>query len=285
MTRARAKVPPVSRRSLLWIVIVVLAIGAAITGYLYLGEFGTPPSSSPSGEDLSEELTQIREALLSSPYEVDVNLSIDIPKGSESDNPDHQEIDAEGAVDLGSGEGDLTYDFNDLANAGGFLGHFDEMQVLFSDDSAYLDVFLDGPAWVRTPPEAVEEDQIARLRDVLLTSPITLASYFDVDGTAQETSDGITATVPPGSLAALTDPVPAAIGTFLEERGVEAIELEVTTGAEGPEVIAVAFAYQPVEGSKELIEVVATYELTPGSTAEFGVPSEDDVREFSEIFG
>ena len=262
-----------NRRNPPWIVMAAVAIAVAAAALLLLRDPG------------ALSVAQMRDALLSSPYEMQINLSIDIPMGSESDNPPHQEIDAEGVIDLSSGEGDFTYDFNELNNAGGHLGHFEVMQVLSADGFIYLDVFIDGPAWVRTDAEAVQEDQIDRLRDILLTSPLTLPSYLDIEATGRETSDGQTFTIQPQLLATSSDPLAAEVGAFLDERGAGAIEVEIAVGDERPEAIVLTFAYDAQEDIGARIEVVATYELAPASAPDFEVPSEDDVREFSEFFG
>lgn len=258
------------RRNLTGIILGVVLIGVAVTSVVWPDD---PPTAA-----------ETRETLLSSPQEIQINISIDIPKGSESDNEPHQEIDAHGVVDLSSSHGEFTYDFNDLVNAAGYLGHLDELRVLYSDDSAYLEVFAEQPAWLRAQPEAVNENQSGRLRDILLTNPLIIPSYLDVESSARETLDGFILVIRPGSLADVTDPVGAEVGTFLDERGVDEIEVELSAGEDGPRVIVVSFTYDGLEGIDVPIEVVATYEFTPAPAPEFGIPAGDELREFSDLF-
>jgi hypothetical protein len=260
------------RRKLMWIAIGVGALAAVVAAVVLMP--GPPPT-----------IAETREALLSSPQQVVIDLAIDIPANSESDNPDHQEIDAEGVIDLTSGEGDFTYDFNELNNAGGFLGHFDEMQILYSDGSSYLDVFERGRAWVRVAPEEVGRDELARLGDIMLTSPVMIPAYLEAEGTEQETSDGRTFTVSPGALTATGDPVTATVGAYLGERGVDAIEVEVTTSDDGRERIVVTFSYDTHKDGETQFRVVATYRFAPASGPDLELPADDDVREYSDVLG
>src|SRR5688572_1764824 len=130
------------KRTVLLIVLALLVAGAAGA---YLWTSSESPLVGGGGAEAYAPLLEARESLLAAPRDVDLGLSVDIPKGSESDNPDHQELSAEGSVDFASGEADFVYDFNGLANAAGFLGHFDTMDVIYADGVGYLDVFIDGP--------------------------------------------------------------------------------------------------------------------------------------------
>lgn len=259
------------RRNLTWVVLGVVLIAVAITSVVLLRS--DPPTPA-----------ETRETLLSVPHEMQINLSIDIPKGSETDNQPHQEIDAQGVVDFSSSEAEFTYDFNGLINAAGYLGHLDEMRVLYSGDSAYYEIFAEQPEWLRIQPEDVNEDNSGRLREIMLTNPLVITSYFDVESPARQTSDGLTLVIRPGSLADVTDPAVAELGTFLEERGAEEIRVDLSAGDDGQDVIVVSFTYNALEGIDVPIEVVATYKFTPASAPEFEIPAGDDLREFSDLF-
>lgn len=268
-----------SRPNLQRIAIAAVTIAVAITAFLFLKD-----SDGPSTNDASVAVADMRELLLSSPYEMQINLSVRVPKGTEPDNQPLQKIDAVGLADLSSSQGDFTYDFNDVVNAAGYLGHIDEMQVLYSDDSVYFEVFAEQPAWLRAEPEDVNEDQNGRLREILLTNPLTIASYLEVEFSLRETSDGLSLAVAPESLADAMDPMAAEVGAFLDKRGVDEIEVELTAGENGPEVIIVSFTYDGLEGLDIPMAIVATYELTPASAPELEIPTGDDLRELSDLF-
>lgn len=260
-------------RRFLWLAAVVVLLALAATVFLIVRQPSSPVEAA-------------RSTLLGTPFRIELTLAVDIPKGSESDNPDHQEIDATGVVDLAAGTGEMTYDFNELNNSAGFLGHFDSMDMILTDDSIYIDVFVDGPAWLRIVPEDIGTGDVARLHDMLLTNPLTLPAYLEVEAIDHQASDTeIRRTVSPESLASADDAFAAAVGATFEEWDVEAIDVTVTLGGAVPEEVVLSFSYAP-GGVGKAIDVTATYELSPqDASPDVVLPADDDVREYADIFG
>ena len=274
-----------NRRTLVLLVLVLLVAGGT-AAYLYATrDVGPVTVVGPDGEeiDVSGALLDARDALLATPHDVELELAVDIPKDSESDNPDHQEISADGSIDFEARNAELVYDFNELANAGGFLGHFDTMDVLYVESTGYLDVFVDGPPWVSIEPGDAFENSIARLRELMLTTPMILPGLLEASAVSPMGTGGeLTREVDPAALSASEDELAAGLGLVFEDLDVDAILVETTLGDAGPTEIAVSFEY-PQQGK---FEVEATYVLD-AAQGEVSVEAPDDseVRTFESIFG
>jgi hypothetical protein len=251
------------------------------TAYLFI----TRDSDGTSGGNAGPygPLLDASGSLLSVPREVDLLLSVDIPKGSESDNPDHQEITAEGNVDFGDRNAELVYDFDDLANAAGFMGHFDTLDVIYVDGTGYLDIFTNGPPWVSIQPRDASNGSVQRLRDLMMTTPVALPAMLEVAAEAELGPSGeLSREVDASALAESGDEIAAGIGAALEELGGGPVVLEVTLDEDAPSEIVAAFGYNVPEGR---IEVEVTYELAllEGDVS-VTAPDDSDVREFSSFF-
>lgn len=278
-------VPPMTRRALFLLLLVLLVAGG--TGaYLFLTrDSGTTVTVGTDGEPIeaSGPLLEARDSLLASPYDVQVELVVDIPKNSESDNPDHQEISADGSVDFQARNAELVYDFQGLANAAGFLGHFDTMDVLYVEGTGYLDVFQDGPPWVSIEPGDAGEDSVSRLRDLMLTTPMILPGLLEASATSPSaTGDELSREVDPAGLSASEDELAAGLGAVFEDLKVDSILVETTLEDSGPAEVVVSFEYLAQEGKNR---VEATYVLgTTDEEVSVEAPEGSDVRTFSSIF-
>lgn len=272
------------KRWILLLIALVLLVAGVAGAYVWTNSESSP-SAGNGGAELYAPLLEARESLLSAPRDVELELSIDIPKGSESDNPDHQEISAEGSVDFAGSEAELVYDFNDLANAAGFLGHFDTMEVIYADGVGYLDVFIDGPPWVSIEPSDASNGDVSRLRELMLTTPMVLPGLLEASATASMGAGGeLSREVDPEALAASDDPIASGLGGAFEDLEVDAIEVEVTLGDDGePAEVVISFHYRPQQG-KTTVE--ATYLLdTAEDEVSVEAPGDSEVRTFSSIFG
>lgn len=273
-----------SRRSIYLLVVLLVAVG--VVAYLYTTKETSSPGNAAEGHSNEPygPLLEASEALRSGPQEISLDLAIDIPKGSESDNQDHQEISATGAVDYSSGQAELAYDFKGLNNAAGFLGHFDTMDVLYADGTGYLEIFQSGPAWVSIEPENAANGQVSRLRDVMLTSPVLLSGLVEAAAISPEGTEGETSReVVPSTLVDSDDQLVAGLGAAFEEVGVDSILVKSTLNDGGVSEVSVFFDYKVPEGRNEIL---AVYELAPAEgDVLVEIPSDSDTREFSDIFG
>ena len=107
------------KRRTISLLVIVLLLAGGTAAYLYATrDVGPVTVVGPDGEEIEAYGPQLeaREALLSAPRDVEIELAVDIPKKSESENPLHQQMYADGSVDLGNRNAELVYDFNDLAN-------------------------------------------------------------------------------------------------------------------------------------------------------------------------
>ena len=278
-------VPPMTRRALYLLLLVLLVAGGTVA-YLFLTrDSATTTVVGPDGESIeaSGPLLEARDALLAGPHDVEFELAVDIPKNSESDNPDHQEISAEGSVDFEARNAELVYDFHDLANAAGFLGHFDTMEVLFSEGTGYLDIFQSGPNWVSIEPGDASEDSVSRLRDLMLTTPMILPGLLEASATSPSgTGDELSREVDPATLSASEDELTAGLGAAFEDLEVDSILVETTLEDSGPAEVVVSFQYKAQEGTNT---VQASYALAPtDEEVSVEAPDDSEVRTFSSIF-
>ena len=263
------------------ILLAGVVIGLALFMVLRPGT-GDSPSGSDGGP--SGDTVAAKDALLAGPYDIQIDLVIDIPKGSESDNPDHQEFSGEGTVDLDAGLADLTYNFNGLNNAAGFLGHFEEMHVLAAEDVIYLEVFTSGPPWLRLGATDIGKGDVSRLRDILLTFPLALPAYLEVDGQESTSSTDLSRSIASQALASSVRPLSAAVGGYLQEQDVDSMDVEVAHGEGTVREVVLTFSYHP-QGAQGRIELQVTYRFSTADDFEVDPPLDDDVREYSEIFG
>lgn len=275
------------RRNLRWVLPAIVLI--AVVAFLLVAkgedsdpladDYGTSGAQDGSAAgETSPAMLEARDSLLGSAQEVDLTLTVRVPPGSDADDDDEQELDASGTIDLAGGVADLDYDFNGLNNAGGFLGHFEEINILWIDGVGYLDVFSDGPQWVQVEPGDAVGTDIDRLRDVIVTTPLGIPGVLGAPGEGDDSSRDVA--VP--SLVASEDAFVSQVGAALEELGADTIEVQLADDGD----ISVGFTYPaPDSPTKEMtVNVVYTF-VSRESGPEVQAPDASEVRQFSDIFG
>lgn len=266
----------------MWLIVGLTVIAAGVLARLVFfdgsGEGGETTGASNRARDLYDNL-------VASPHSLALDLAVEVPEGSESDNPGKQVIEAEGSFDFVSGAGDVTYDFKELNNAAGFLGHFETLEALFTEKEIYLEIFKSGPPWMRFRPEDIGTGDVLRLREIFMTAPYMLPALLDVPGTEEEEDAGRwTRSVDVAALADSEDPFAAAAGEVLEGWNTDTVELRVVQVGSAPLQMILSFVHAP-SGSGE-ITVNATYELSPeDEVPEVDPPTGDDVRDLSDFLG
>lgn len=199
-----------------YLLALILLVSAGTAAYLVLTR-DEPPTGSGGLSEVYGPLIEAKEALLATPHEVDLDLSVDIPEGSEVDNPDHQEISAGGTIDLSAGDAQLVYDYQGLANAAGFLGHFDTMDAIYVGGTGYLKIFENGPPWLSIEPADATNDEVQRLRDVMLTTPMILPGLLEAAASSPLSSHELSREVTPSSLATARMSAPSPASSVREQ--------------------------------------------------------------------
>ena len=270
-------------RTWLIVILALLVVAGAVT-YVFIVRDASPATTTGGGStEPYGPLLDARDALLKGAQEIELELAVDVPKGSESDNPDHQEISAEGVADLAAGDADLLYDFQGLNNAAGFLGHFDTMEVRYIDGTGYLDIFNDGPRWVSIQPGDASKGDVHRLRDAMLTTPMILSGLLEAAATSPTGSDELSREVNPANLASSKDELAAGVGEAFTELDVDLIVVTVELDDGYPSKVEAIFEYMTGQGK---LDVHVTYTLTSSQEPpSIETPAEDDIRAFSEFFG
>lgn len=236
-----------------------------------------------SGEEAP--LSPVREALLGAPHSIDLTLVVDVAPGTDREDPDHQEMTAAGVFDFAAMEGELTYDYQGLNNAAGFLGHLAEMDAVFSSNTVYFDIFGDSPRWVLTEPDDALNNNVDRLRDIMLTNPLILPALLQIPD-APDVSSEVSFSVPIDDLIGDgAHPLGSMLGEVLGRLGTDQLDIQLTLDGEKLSQIVVAFTY-PIDPGSQLINTVqATYDLRASSSeVSPAVPPEVDVRDFDSIF-
>lgn len=268
---------------LLLVLLVVVAAGAA-AAYMFLlqpgGLAGDSAASTPEAvEETPASPVAVRDALLATPQQLDLFLAIDLPKGAGLDNPDHQEITASGQIDYSGGNADLVYDFGELTNAGGHLGDFDTLHVLYVDSTGYLKIFVSGPPWVTFEPEDATNPYLLRLREVMLTAPMILPGLLEVAGAREASEGALPLEIDVAALADADDELAAGLGSALEE--LRAADVTLVLGVDSS--VALAFSYPGTEGRTD---VQVSYKMSAfNEEVSVEAPKPSRVRTFSSIFG
>lgn len=279
-----AKVPPMRRLTVLLLVLLVVVAAGAAAAYTFIlqpGAITDGPAASTSEaiEQAPASAVEVRDAFLATPQQVDLSLAVDLPKGAGADNPDHQEITASGQIDYSAGNADLVYDFGELTNAGGHLGDFDTLHVLYVDSTAYLKIFVSGPPWLTFDPEDATSPYVLRLREVMLTAPMILPGLLEVAGGSEASKGGLPLQIDVEALADADDELAAGLGSALEE--LRAADVTLDVGADSS--VALAFSYPGTEGRTD---VQVSYEMSPfNEQVSVEAPKPSRVRTFSSIFG
>lgn len=173
---------PGGKRVLVLLLVVLVLAGAAAGAYfLFLREDPSDPAVA------GDRVTDAADRLSGRKAEVSLEISLERP-GQEAPAP--EEFSGEGIVDFEAARADVTYDFEELANAGGFFGHFDEFEARFTDQLVYIEVFNQGPPWLSIPIFRADHPDIDRFREVVLSSPLVLTEILrhlnEVSGTSTE---------------------------------------------------------------------------------------------------
>lgn len=264
----------------------MLAIAVlALAGVVF---FLVQPQDAPSavGADGGEPAAAAQSAASDlSDAEVDIAVDITVTRSDDLDSGE-EEFSGTGVADLAGGLGRVTYDLSNLPNSAGAFGQLLSFDVVYEGSTAYVEIFKEEPSWVSFTPEMVAGQDLERLREVVLSSPLALPELI---AQAEYSSGGggstFNGSLDPGSASTSDETSTAVLKALSDDLGVEKILLSVEL--DGSVVSSVRYRYDfPVaEGSQQEFRVNVSVDLSPTEGASIEVPSEDQVRTFESFFG
>ncbi|MGH2756469.1 MAG: hypothetical protein ACRDI3_01630 [Actinomycetota bacterium] len=216
---------------------------------------------------------------------VDVSIAISLIS---PDPVGPQTFSARGTVDFQRGAAALTYDFEELINAGGAFGHLDEFEVIFDGDLVYIRVFEGDKPWVSfRPPELAGRDT-ERLREVVLASPLVVPDYLrgvrDLTGVEKGATTVIGGTVVPSILTGPQSDSTVQLQKLL--KGLEAEVVSVTAELREGTATRVTheFPFPIAAGAEEDVLARVVIDIEPSEGAEIVAPGDAETRRFKSLF-
>ena len=241
----------------------------SITTLLIAGCSETAPEPSPA--ENSPEVSAAPDAvpdlssLLGEQRAVELNVEVEgLLEGTPSVS-----FPGSGTIDVLSDTAAVEFNVSEVPNAAGFYGHYDEIDVVYEELTAYADVVPGEAPWLVLPLQdvgPVRGFDVARLREMVIANPLLLADVAAVHG--------------PGAGDEVDLEGAGSAGRALLE-GFAATGATVAVEPAGDTAtITFELFFPPVPSSTDEIQITVTMEVREPSSEDIAIPARDETTSF-----